>query len=260
MSFAVDIQGATVYADEHEVLHDFSWQLPLGARGFILGPNGAGKTTLVKVLLGRLWPVFGAKVAVCGETYGTANLTELRSRIGCVSPFQRQTFDLRYTCEQILLSGFTGAEGCYYLPNQLQSKKISTILRRFNAEKLAKCRFGEISSGEQMRVLLLRALIGEPEMLILDEPTVHLDPAGREEFLIEITRMAKTLPKITMIFVTQRTEDLPVDFDQGILMKSGRIMQSGTRTRLLTEKQLSQLFDIPIRLITGNNGKLWMIV
>ena len=117
-----------------------------------------------------------------------------------------------------------------------------------------------MSSGEQVKVLIARAMMNNPELLILDEPSVYLDIAGREFLLETIAEMAHDHPEITIVFITQRIEDIMPVFDKGMILKSGNIQSYGKREEILTEKNLSEAFDLNILLTPGKNGRLWSMI
>ena len=178
-SMAVDIKNASVYLGGREILHNLSWQVPRGGRCFILGANGAGKTTLVKMLMGYAWPVYGAEVNILGNRFGTTNLVELRKRIAWVSPCMQQFTDTEWTGLQMVISGFDGTLGLFREPEAHEIETARTLMKRFRAEHLADQQIFTMSSGEQVKILIMRALLTKPELMILDEPSVYLDMPGR---------------------------------------------------------------------------------
>ena len=133
-------------------------------------------------------------------------------------------------------------------------------MKRFRAEHLADQQIFTMSSGEQVKILIMRALLTKPELMILDEPSVYLDMPGREFLLGEIEKMAAEMPELTIIFITQRIEDILSVFDEGMILKSGNIMCRGKREDVLTEDNLSSIFDLPIKLIKNPSGRYWAIL
>lgn len=178
---AVNVENARVYLGGHEILHNISWQVQRGERCFILGANGAGKTTLVKVLMGFAWPLFGARVQVLGKTFGHVNLLELRKSIAWVSPFMHKWLeDGSWNGRDMVLSGPDGTIGLLREPTPEEEEKAAGIMKSLKAEHLIDRPVVAMSSGEQVKVLIARALMTNPELMILDEPSVYLDLAGRE--------------------------------------------------------------------------------
>ena len=260
MANAVEIENATVFLGGREILHDLSWTVGRGERCFILGANGAGKTTLIKMLLGYAWPIYGAHVSVLGGKFGETNLVELRKRIAWVSPFMHQLTDTEWTGMEMVLSGLDGTLGLFRkaLPGEVD--RALKFMKRFRCEKLADQSVFTMSSGEQMKIMLTRALLPRPELLILDEPSVFLDLPGREFLLAEIAAVAEELPELTIIFVTQRTEDILPLFDRGMIMKGGRIMCRGGRREVLSEANLREAFGVPVRIVNNRSGRVWAVL
>ncbi len=260
---AINIENATVFLGGREVLHSINWQLTRGDRCFILGANGAGKTTLVRMLLGYAWPLFGATVEVLGSRFGQVNLKELRRRIAWVSPFMQQWLngERAWTGREMVLSGADATIGLFRDPTESEEERATELLSLLHAESLTDRPVHQMSSGEQVKVLIARALMTDPELMILDEPSVYLDLAGREFLLQTIADLAARCPELTMIFITQRIEDImPSVFKTGMILREGNIMARGTRDDVLTEKILSEAFDLPIRLMEGRDGRLWSMI
>ena len=260
MANAVEIKNATVFLGGREILHDLSWTVGRGERCFILGANGAGKTTLVKMLLGYAWPVYGAHVEVLGGRFGETNLVELRKRIAWVSPFMHQLTGVEWTGLEMVLSGLDGTPGLFRKPLPEEVDRALEFMKRFRCEMLAGQSVFTMSSGEQMKIMITRALLTRPELLILDEPNVFLDLPGREFLLAEIAAVAAELPELTIIFVTQRTEDIPPLFDRGMIMKSGRVMCRGERLEVLSEANLREAFGMPVRVVHNRSGRVWAVL
>ena len=260
MPNAVEIENATVFLGGREILHDISWTVGRGERCFILGANGAGKTTLIKMLLGYAWPLYGAHVSVLGGRFGETNLVELRKRIAWVSPFLHQLTGTEWTGMEMVLSGLDGALGLFRQPLPGEVDRVLKFMRRFRCEKLADQSVFTMSSGEQMKIMLMRALLPRPELLILDEPSVFLDLSGREFLLAEIAAVAKELPELTIIFVTQRTEDILPLFDRGMIMKSGRVLCGGVRDEVLNEANLREAFGVPVRIVRNRSDRVWTVL
>ncbi len=260
---AINIADATVFLGGREVLHHINWQLKRGDRCFILGANGAGKTTLVRMLLGYAWPLFGATVEVLGARFGQVNLKELRRRIAWVSPFMYQWLngERAWTGREMVLSGADATIGLFRDPSADEEARATELLSLLHADALAERPVHQMSSGEQVKVLIARALMTEPELMILDEPSVYLDLAGREFLLQTIAELAQRRPDLTMIFITQRIEDImPSVFSHGMILRDGHILARGTRDEVLTQTILSEAFDLPIRLMEGRDGRLWSMI
>ncbi len=260
MSNAIEIENATVFLGGREILHDLSLTVEHGARCFILGANGAGKTTLIKMLLGYAWPIYGARVSVLGCRFGSTNLVELRKRIAWVSPFMQQLTGTEWSGMEMVLSGIDGTLGLFRKPRPEEIDRALEFMRRFRCDKLADQSIFTMSSGEQMKIMITRALLTQPDLLVLDEPSVFLDLPGREFLLSEIAAVARELPDLTIIFVTQRTEDILPLFDRGLIMKSGRVMCSGNRDDVLNEEHLREAYGMPVRVVHNRSGRVWVVL
>ncbi len=261
MQPAVLVENAHVYLSGREVLRGIDWEVQRGERCFILGANGAGKTTLVRVLMGYAWPLFGATVQVLGHRFGDVNLQELRKRIAWVSPLMHRWLgDREWTGLEMALSGPDGTIGLFRVPRQDEVDRARRLLADLNAAYLENRTVVTMSSGEQVKVLIARALMTDPELMILDEPSVFLDIAGREFLLSTIARLAEQRPELTLLFITQRIEDILPEFSRGLIMQDGRIIACGSRDNVLTEENLRRAYGLPIHLVRGQNGRLWTVI
>ena len=258
-NFAVNIKNATVYIDNREILHDINWEVKRGEKYFILGANGAGKTTLVKTMLGYIWPLYGATIEVLGKRFGETNLNELRKSIAWVSPFIQQHLARELTGLRMVLSGPDGYLGFYREATQKELAEANELLEKLNATHLANKSIMGMSSGEQMKILIARALLTKPELMIFDEPNVYLDIKEREFLLKTIDNLIKEHPELTIIFISQRIEDILPAFTKGIILNGGKIDSNGSREEILTEENLKKAFDIDVKLVKSSSGRLWAV-
>lgn len=261
MEQVINVEKARVFLSGREILKGINWQVEKGERCFILGANGAGKTTLVRMLMGYAWPLFGAKVEVLGKRFGQVNLQQLRKRIAWVSPLMHQWLgDRDWTGREMVLSGPDATIGLFREPTAEEETRGAALLAALRATELADRKVVTMSSGEQVKVLIARALMTQPDLMILDEPSVFLDIAGREFLLQTIADLAKARPELTLIFITQRIEDILPEFSRGMILKHGEIIAHGAREEVLTEENLKSAFELNIRLINGRNGRLWTVI
>ena len=261
MTPAIRISNAHVYLSGREVLRGIDWEVQRGARCFILGANGAGKTTLVRMIMGYAWPLFGATVEVLGHRFGGVNLQELRKRIAWISPLMHRWLgDREWTGLEMVLSGPDATIGLFRTPQQEEVEHARQLLVDLNGQYLEDRTVVTMSSGEQVKVLIARALMTNPELMILDEPSVFLDIAGREYLLRTIARLTEQLPQLTLIFITQRIEDILPEFSHGLIMQEGRILANGPRDAVLTEDNLRRAYGLPVHLVCGKNGRLWTVI
>ena len=188
---AIDIKHANVFLGGREIIHDLNWQVAKGGRCFILGANGAGKTTLVKTMMGYAWPKFGATVDVLGNRFGQTNLVELRKKIAWVSPFMSQFTNTESTGLEMVLSGFDGTLG---LTRKATAEEVDTakaLMERFRCAHLIDQEIFTMSSGEQVKIMIARALLTNPSVLIFDEATSALDPESENVIQENLAAIAK---------------------------------------------------------------------
>ncbi len=257
-NLAINIQGADVFLGENKILHNICLKIKRGEKYFILGANGAGKTTLVKTILGYVWPKYGATVEILGKRFGRVNLNELRKSIAWVSPFIEQY--LETTAVDTILSAQEGSLGFFRKATQKELARVKELLISLDALHLANKNMREMSSGERMKILMARALAAKPELMILDEPTAYLDISQREFILKIINNLALKNPDLTMIFISQRIEDILPSFNGGMILKDGRIKFTGLRKEVLSEENLKCAFGVDISLIETRNGRLWGVL
>lgn len=258
--YAVNVENMKVSLSGKEILHNISWKVRRGAKYFILGANGSGKTTLVRTLLGYIWAHYGANIEVLGNKYWHCDVNEVRKLIAWVSPFFQKTVEGATTGVDVILSGKTGTLGFFRAATSDELEEVKNLLVSMNGLHLANKDFSKMSSGEQMKILVARALISSPELMIFDEPSVYLDIAERENFLRIVDRLAKERDDLTIIFISQRIEDILPSFSEGMILKNGQIEVEGQRDEILTSTTLKKAFGVDIRLIKTENGRLWSVV
>ncbi len=257
----ISVKNATYQIEGRVILNNLNLEVSKGERCFILGANGAGKTSLVKMLMGYAWPLYGAEIEILGNQYGNVNLSELRKQIAWVSPFIHQWMtNPERTGMEMVVSGIDATIGVYREITDQEKARAWELLKSLRGEKLLDQRLCTMSSGEQVKVLIARALITKPKLMILDEPNVYLDITGREFLLKTIEELAQSRPELTILFITQRIEDILPVFHRGIIIKQGQIIARGNRDEILTEAQLKEAFDCDIKLIQTSSGRLWTVI
>ena len=248
----LEIEKATVYRGDTCVFEDFSFSLEKGVHTAILGPNGAGKSTLLKLLAGEAHPVPNDSTGI--RLFGEEewNVWDVRKRLGMVShDLQHQYMD-QVSGLKVILSGFYASIGIYGHQDfsYAQLARADLMLEEMGAGSLKDRRFEEMSTGEQRRCLLGRALVHEPAVLILDEPTSGLDLKVTFHYL-NLVRAYIQNGK-TLLLVTQHIHEIPPDVKRVLLLKQGNILQDGEKRSVLTEANLSRLFDCPVALAQTN--------
>ncbi len=260
-SIIIKVQKADLFLGEKQILFGIEWIVSQGDHWFILGPNGSGKTTLTRMIMGYIWPRFGAEIAVLGNTYGKCDVTAIRKRISWVSPFlEKWTSSKKWNVDEIVISGVDSSIGLYRNPTATERKRALEILDILESKELCNKSFSELSSGEQIKVLIARALIAKPDIMIFDEACAYLDLKSREFLFDTIDKLAKDSSSPTIIFVTQRIEDLIPAINKGLIISDGRIITSGDREKILTEKNIEKTFNMSVKLIKTQTGRLWPLV
>lgn len=248
----VDIQHATVYRGDTRVFSDFSFMLQEGEHAAILGPNGAGKSTLLKLLAGGVhpMPLEETHVRLFGEEGGS--VWEVRKRIGVVSHDLQREYLICAEGLNVVLSGFYASNDTYAYQefSEEQVLRAREVMMELGIDSLAGRRFGHLSTGEQRRFLLGRALVHDPSVLVLDEPTSGLDVKACFHYL-DLLR-AQIRKGKTVLLVTHHVHEIPPDIERVVLLKEGKIVADGGKLQLLTGQRISDLFDCPITLLQAN--------
>jgi len=258
---AIEIAGADVFIGPKQILHDVNWKVRRGEHWFVLGPNGAGKTTLTKLVMGYLWPRYGATVRVLGNLYGECDLAAVRSRVAWVSPYlQTWTGERGWLVWEVVVSGVDASVGLFRAPRPVELDRAREALDSLGCAQLFERRFDSLSSGEQVKALVGRALMTNPELLVLDEACAFLDIGSREHLLETIHALAVAPYAPTIIFVTQRIEDILPAFEKGLAIKDGRFVAAGARDAVLTEETLLRTFGLHVHLVKAADGRLWPVL
>jgi len=248
----LDIQHATVYRGETCVFSDFSFALQEGEHAAIVGPNGAGKSTLLKLLAGGVhpMPLDETRVSLFGEEGGS--VWEVRKRLGIVSHDLQRDYLICAEGLNVVLSGFYASNDTYEYQefSEAQVARAREVMRELGIESLAGRRFGHLSTGEQRRFLLGRALVHDPPMLVLDEPTSGLDLKACFQYL-DLLR-AQIRKGKTVLLVTHHLHEIPPEIERVVLLKEGKIVADGLKANMLTDVHLSRLFDQPVALVRAN--------
>lgn len=248
----LDIQHATVYRGDTCVFSDFSLALQEGEHAAILGPNGAGKSTLLKLLSGEVhaMPRDETWMALFGDERW--NVWEVRKRIGIVSHDLHRDYLICAEGLNVILSGFYASNDTYEYQefSDAQTARANELMQELGIAALARRRFGHLSTGEQRRFLLGRALVHDPPVLVLDEPTSGLDLKACFQYL-DLLR-AQIAKGKTVLLVTHHLHEIPPEIDRVIFLKEGKIVADGFKSTLLTNDQVSRLFDSKITLVQAN--------
>jgi iron complex transport system ATP-binding protein len=240
------------------ILDAVSWQIEAGQHWVILGANGSGKTSLLSALTGYLTPS-GGEIAVLGRHFGQSDWRELRKRIGLVSSAVRQMMADSEPALETVVSGKYAMIDFWGPVTRADRARAGRILAQIECEYVAQRPWLYLSQGERQRVLIGRALMADPAILILDEPCAGLDPVAREHFLQFLDRLGRERNAATLILVTHHVEEIVPVFTHALLLRAGRPLAAGGKDRVLSSRLLSQALDAKVR-IQARNGRYSLTV
>ncbi len=242
----LDLNAVSVVRGGSVLLDQVSWRVHAGDRWVILGPNGAGKTTLLQVAASYMFPSRGS-VDILGERLGLVDVFDLRPRIGLTSAALAEMLPPDERVVDVVLTGAWAMTGRWRESyDESDTERATRLLGQVGMDELAERAFGTLSEGERKRVQIARALMADPELLLLDEPAAGLDLGGREELVSRLGRLAKDPLAPTMVLVTHHVEEIPPGFTHGLLMKDGRVVVAGTLEVVLSAPALSYAFGLPL--------------
>ncbi len=244
------VKNLKIIRQGNEILKGIDLQMYSNQHIGIIGPNGAGKSFLLQVLSADLIPSSGL-VEILGKQFGKVNLFELRKEIGYVSNRMFYAFESNMTCLEVVCTGFSGVMGLPDGYTKQEAKQTIEILEFFGVEYLKDRKFEVISDGERRKIMLCRAIVTDPKLLIFDEPCQGLDIPSREFFLNDVDKLSKKIP---ILYVTHHLEELPGCITDLILLKKGEIFVKGKKNVILTSKNISDLFDYNLE-VTEKDGK-----
>lgn len=254
MSAVLSLQNVSVRKGDRTILGPLNWEVHAGDRWVILGPNGAGKTTLLQMCATLAHPTIGT-VSILGEQLGKVDVFELRNRVGFTSsamidllPPEEKVIDIVLTAAYAMLERW---QEIYDLWDESRAK---ALLTTFGVRELGERTFGTLSEGEKKRVQIARAIMSDPELLLLDEPAAGLDLGGREDILRRISQFAAEPTAPATVIVTHHIEEIPAGTTHVLLLKNGLVVRQGLIQENLTSDSLSEIYGIPI-LLEMNHGR-----
>jgi iron complex transport system ATP-binding protein len=244
----LEIRDATVWRGDTQALKDFSLHFESGESVAILGPNGAGKSTLLKLLTGEVRPEAGrgSKCELFGEELWS--LEELRHRIGVVMPEEVARFDPEEIAMDAVLTSLRGAYGRtrWMRFTKTERDKAQVAMELMGVEELSQREFGTLSSGERRRFLIARALVHDPEVLVLDEPSTALDFAASIQLTGTLCKLLDA--EKTLMLVTHHPGEIPPGIERVVLLNDGHVFADGAKKQVLTSRQLSELYGVDLRV------------
>ena len=250
MSAILELSDISVRRGDRIILGPLNWQVLEGERWVILGPNGAGKTTLLQICSSLIHPTTG-EINILGEKLGKVDVFELRTRIGLTSsalveqlPADELVIDVVLTAAYAMLGRW---QEKYDLWDESRAMALLTAL---GVRELGERLFGSLSEGEKKRVQIARALMADPELLLLDEPASSLDLGGREDLLRRIESLSKDPLAPATVIVTHHIEEIPVGTTHALLLREGAVVAQGEVASVITDPNLTQAYGLAITVQT----------
>ena len=248
MAPVLELAGVTVRRGSATLLDDVDWTVEEDERWVVLGPNGAGKTTLLQLASAQLHPTSGV-AGILGEVLGTVDVFELRPRIGLTSAALAERVPRQELVRDVVVSASYSVIGRWREEyDALDHQRAAALLEELGVGRLAERTFGTLSEGERKRVQIARALMTDPELLLMDEPAAGLDLGGREDLVSTLSTLAADEEAPAVVLVSHHVEEIPPGFTHVLLLREGRVVVAGPLERVLTEEALSETFGMPLVL------------
>ncbi|GGU22056.1 ABC transporter ATP-binding protein [Streptomyces lavendofoliae] len=246
MSDVLELVDVSVVRDGRALVEDVSWSVKEGERWAILGPNGAGKTTLLNVASSYLYPSSGT-ARILGDQLGKVDVFDLRPRIGMAGIAMAEKLPKRQTVLQTVLTAAYGMTATWHERyDAVDEDRARAFLDRLGMTEYLDRTFGTLSEGERKRTLIARAMMTDPELLLLDEPAAGLDLGGREDLVRRLGRLARDAYAPSMIMVTHHVEEIPPGFTHVLMIRQGKVLAAGPVEMELTSRNLSHCFGLPL--------------
>ncbi|MEU6487093.1 ABC transporter ATP-binding protein [Streptomyces sp. NPDC046887] len=246
MSDVLELVDVSVVRDGRALVDDVSWSVKEGERWVILGPNGAGKTTLLNIASSYLFPSRG-DATILGERLGRVDVFDLRPRIGMAGIAMAEKLPKRQTVLETVLTAAYGMTATWNEDyDAVDEDRARAFLDRLGMTEYLERRFGTLSEGERKRTLIARAMMTDPELLLLDEPAAGLDLGGREDLVRRLGRLARDPYAPSMIMVTHHVEEIPPGFTHVLMIRQGKVLAAGPMEMELSSRNLSLCFGLPL--------------
>lgn len=248
MTAVVELAGVSIVRGGALLLDDINWSVDEADRWVVIGPNGAGKTTMLQILAAQMHPTTGV-VGLLGEVLGAIDVFELRPRIGLTSAALADRLPRSERVSDVVVSASYAVLGRWREEyEELDHQRAKELLTELGIGQLSDRTFGTLSEGERKRVQIARALMTDPELMLLDEPAAGLDLTGREHLVRSLSSIATAEGSPAMVLVTHHVEEIPPGFTHAMLLKQGRIVSAGPIDQALTAQTLSDTFDLALSL------------
>jgi iron complex transport system ATP-binding protein len=248
MDAVLELADVTVRRGTATLIHGIDWTVEEDERWVVLGPNGAGKTTLLQIASAQIHPTSGV-VGILGEVLGTVDVFELRPRIGLASAALAERIPRDERVHDVVVSASYGVIGRWREHyDELDHGRAAQLLTEVGAGRLVDRTFGTLSEGERKRVQIARALMTDPELLLLDEPAAGLDLGGREDLVSTLSVLANDEDSPATVLVSHHVEEIPPGFTHALLMRDGGVVACGPLEEVLTEEVVSSTFGMHLTL------------
>ena len=255
MAAVADLAGVTIVRGGATLLTDVTWTVDETERWVVIGPNGAGKTTLLQVLGAQIHPTAGV-AGLLGEVLGTVDVFDLRPRIGLTSAALAERIPRGERVHDVVVSASYAVLGRWREAyDELDHERAEELLAQLRIDALTDRTFGTLSEGERKRVQIARALMTDPELLLLDEPAAGLDLSGRETLVRTLGELAQDPYAPASVLVTHHVEEIPAGITHALLLKKGSVLAAGPLRDTLTADNLTATFELPLTL--GETDGRW---
>lgn len=253
MNSLVSLRDVTVVRAGRPILDNVTWSVEPGQRWVIMGANGSGKTTLMQVCSGFIHPTRGT-ANILGHELGRTNVAEMRLQIGIASSAIAALLPLDETVLNCVLTAAHGISGRWRERyDGMDFERAHQLIDSWGLSRFAHRTIGTLSEGERKRVLIARALMTDPELLILDEPAAGLDVAGREDLIARLAAFAADPASPILILVTHHVEEIPPNFTDALLLSHGRISHKGPVHEIIASEPMSEAFETPLWVEFGDD-------
>jgi iron complex transport system ATP-binding protein len=252
----VDLRGATVRRGGRTILGPLDWRIGSGERWVVIGANGSGKTTLLSVVGLTLWPTAGT-VDVLGARYGKVDSREIRRRIGAAgSAVEAHLREDLAPVDLVMTARHAATEPWWHVFSDADRSRARELLERLGIGGVADHPFGTLSAGERRRVSIARALMPDPDLLLLDEPAASLDLGARETLLRDLSALAGEARPMAIVLVTHHVEEIPAGFTHALVLCAGAVVAGGPLDEVVTDDVLGRAFQLPIA-VERRDGRSW---
>ncbi|MGN5733317.1 MULTISPECIES: ABC transporter ATP-binding protein [Arthrobacter] len=254
MNEVLGLAGVSVVRGTKTLLDNIDWRVAEGERWVVLGPNGAGKSTLMQIAGARMHPTRGV-AGILDEVLGAVDVFELRPRIGVASAALAHQIPEHEKVLNVVVTASYGVTGRWREDYERDDERRAfNLLDQWGVSTFFNRPFASLSDGERKRVQIARALMSDPELLLLDEPGAGLDLAGRESLVKRLSELAADPLAPSTVLVTHHLEEIPPGFTHALLLREGAVVAQGPLAEVLTEEHLSATFGLPLS-VTSNAGR-----